>query len=285
MAYFDNLNLIIEKELRHEDALTFLGTRHYTTPEFASTCEHYYVICAPVTPRPAGIWGTYDELGEPVPIGDLIFHPAGLLQYGSFHPHQGVRQDVYCLLDRQKFDDLGGGNIDWSKKRLREALNISDHRLHSSMKRLVEEIVTPGMATSLARDSLANLIVIDLQRHFGKFQDVRREPRTMTAAQVQNIEAFLRANLGAPLRVADLASLCGMSIRTFTRSFKRTTGLTLTQHASNIRLSVSQDLLKLNIPIKVIANKVGFSDASSFTSAFRRACGMTPDAFRRRCAG
>jgi transcriptional regulator GlxA family with amidase domain len=82
-------------------------------------------------------------------------------------------------------------------------------------------------------------------------------------------------------RIAELAELCGLSRRQFTRAFREETGQTISSYLQNLTLQRAKTLLcETDEPIQVIAAKVGFSCASAFTIAFSRATGSSPRTYR-----
>jgi AraC-like DNA-binding protein len=55
----------------------------------------------------------------------------------------------------------------------------------------------------------------------------------------------------------------------------------MAQYVAIKRLEIAQDLLcNTRMPIKQVAVKVGFSNATSFTTAFKRLAGVAPGSFR-----
>ena len=63
--------------------------------------------------------------------------------------------------------------------------------------------------------------------------------------------------------------------------FRATTGRTVHRFVEEMRLSRAQAMLReTDMPLKQIAATLGFSGASSFTLAFRKATGTTPGRFR-----
>ena len=65
------------------------------------------------------------------------------------------------------------------------------------------------------------------------------------------------------------------------RNFKATTGRTITEVVAETRIRRAMTLLSdPSLPIKVIAGRTGFSNQSSFITAFRRATGLTPGTYR-----
>ncbi len=86
---------------------------------------------------------------------------------------------------------------------------------------------------------------------------------------------------GEPTLLESVAAACAMSRQSFRRAFKRATGLTFSQFQSRIRLRAAIHALRAHrLPIKAIAEELGFTDASHLTHWFKRLTGLTPAAFR-----
>lgn len=80
----------------------------------------------------------------------------------------------------------------------------------------------------------------------------------------------------------ELAELLNVSARTLTRMLA-TSGLSLRQIGNEVRhRRACQLLTETAEPILHIALRLGYSDASNFAHAFRRASGVSPRSFRRR---
>jgi len=77
------------------------------------------------------------------------------------------------------------------------------------------------------------------------------------------------------------AAACGLSRNAFAHHFQRATGLGFPTFALRCRLShAARDLLADHSPLKVVAERWGFEDASHFCRLFRRTYGLTPAAYR-----
>jgi len=84
------------------------------------------------------------------------------------------------------------------------------------------------------------------------------------------------------LRVDDLGDAAGYSKYHFSRLFKRHLGATPYQHLLRRRVRHALELLTMtDEPIKRIALRCGFRDASWFCAAFRKQTGTSPAAARR----
>jgi transcriptional regulator GlxA family with amidase domain len=83
--------------------------------------------------------------------------------------------------------------------------------------------------------------------------------------------------------VTAMATLSGLSERSFKRRFASATGMTPLEYVQALRLEESKHMLETSeLPVEVIANEVGYEDASFFSRLFRRQVGLTPARYRRR---
>jgi AraC family transcriptional regulator len=215
-------------------------------------------------------------------MGEVMVFPAGIIQHGSLSPWTGIRKDICCAFPKARFEQLMNGTIEWSETHLRETVNLKSPNIRTAVQRIGQEIVQPGFATSVVLDSLASLIAVDLQRYFHQERRSARAPRqVLPRRDIDRINQYIRAHITEDIALRDLAQLCCLSVRHFTRLFKLTTGLTIANYVINARFEIAQDMLSHTlVPIKSIAPRVGFSNVSNFTTAFKRLCGVTPGVFR-----
>jgi len=74
----------------------------------------------------------------------------------------------------------------------------------------------------------------------------------------------------------DWADIAGMGRRTFTRTFRRETGVSFATWRQNVRLMEAVSRLALGQPVTMVAFDVGYSSSSAFTAMFRRTFGVAP---------
>jgi AraC-like DNA-binding protein len=98
---------------------------------------------------------------------------------------------------------------------------------------------------------------------------------------------WIRDNYADPLRVADLASLAGMSPAAFHRHFRAITALSPLQFQKRIRLQEARSLLAAHPrDITGVGHLVGYDSPSQFNREYRRLFGTPPgqDAARLRAS-
>ncbi len=115
-----------------------------------------------------------------------------------------------------------------------------------------------------------------LLRHAGL---APRQPGRETSA-VRRAQDLLRADAGATLGLADLASAVGLSPWHLNRVFARDVGLPPHAWRNQWRLAQAKTLLRLGQAPAEIAAALGFADQSHLHRHFKRAFGVTPGVYR-----
>jgi AraC family transcriptional regulator len=73
-----------------------------------------------------------------------------------------------------------------------------------------------------------------------------------------------------------------MSPRHLIRTFKDSTGTTLSDYIASVRIARAREaLLREDTPIKAVAFDCGFRSAAAFSASFRKTTGMTPRSYRQ----
>jgi AraC family transcriptional regulator len=102
-------------------------------------------------------------------------------------------------------------------------------------------------------------------------------------SQLQRVIDYMKANLTQDLSILDLATLTGMSESHFSRSFKRSVGISPYQYLMKQRVARAKQLLEQrSIVISTIALDCGFANQTHLTKVFRQMTGMTPKAYQKR---
>ena len=113
------------------------------------------------------------------------------------------------------------------------------------------------------------------------------EARATDTAGVSESPSWLTAVLAAlttesSLDYARLAAEMGMAVSTLRRRFRAVTGIPLHEFVLSQRLAKARALLgETDLPIKSVAEKLGYQDVYFFTRQFRLRTGVTPAAYRR----
>jgi AraC-like DNA-binding protein len=114
------------------------------------------------------------------------------------------------------------------------------------------------------------------------------EPLNVPMPRDPRLTRVCRAILLDPASSLDLdhwANIAGMGRRTFTRQFRRETGLSLAAWRQQVRLLEALTMLAEGKPITTVAFDVGYESPSAFTAMFHRVLGMAPSQYfeRRAC--
>ncbi len=96
------------------------------------------------------------------------------------------------------------------------------------------------------------------------------------------VEAWLRAHLGEPVRLEEVAGRFGMPWRTFHRHFRAAFGEAPKPYLQKLRLEAARRVLEDDgaVPVEEVARRVGYEDPVFFRALFKRHAGVTPSAYR-----
>lgn len=104
----------------------------------------------------------------------------------------------------------------------------------------------------------------------------------LSPAALRRVQVFVESSLSETIRLRDLAERAGLSPYHFARAFRRSAGMTPRAFVELRRVERARRLLaESTLPIAEIAIEAGFGSQSRLTTAFKRAVGFTPAAFRR----
>jgi YesN/AraC family two-component response regulator len=94
---------------------------------------------------------------------------------------------------------------------------------------------------------------------------------------------YINTNYCLPLKLAHVAHEAGMSVSCFTRSFKKTLGVTFSRYLNKVRIARAIQMMEQDggFTIGEIAFACGFKDNGYFTKTFKRVTGTSPMEFKR----
>ncbi len=98
---------------------------------------------------------------------------------------------------------------------------------------------------------------------------------------INRAAGLMRRRLGEALTVEELAAGCGFSKAHFIRRFKERYEVTPYAYLQQLRLNKAQSLLiSTDLPVAAVAEAVGYQDAASFATLFKKSFGVSPRQFR-----
>lgn len=102
-------------------------------------------------------------------------------------------------------------------------------------------------------------------------------------AEVLHAMDFVRRQLAAPLRLADIARASGTSVRTCNRLFARNLGMSPIEFLITQRMAMAREMLvNTSLPVKQVAAATGYDDPFHFSRQVRKRFGMSPRDLRDR---
>ncbi|MFB7948238.1 AraC family transcriptional regulator [Kitasatospora phosalacinea] len=139
----------------------------------------------------------------------------------------------------------------------------------------------PGQEAVLNR--LLDLVLVLALRAWGTRPDAELPswPAALGVPAVGEAVRLLHADPARRWTVAELAARVGRSRTAFAAQFTRAVGEPPLAHLTAWRMVLAADLLRdTDATVAAVARQVGYRDAFAFSTAFKRARGLTPSAWR-----
>lgn len=227
-------------------------------------------------------------------VGAFVVHSAGrsavidptctlLINPGApyrMSRHFGERSHgAYILVRPDVFAEVGRGESAAAAPGFSEIEGPSSTRSYLLHRSLLERITAEPAPDALEVDEMA----MDLVE--AAFRPARRRsdapPRRRQRARVDRARALILENLSAPLKLDDVARAVGLSPFHLCRVFRRSTGRTLHQYRTALRLRVALErIADPRVDLAGLSLELGYSSHSHFTAAFRKEFGVSPSKIR-----
>jgi AraC family transcriptional regulator len=186
-------------------------------------------------------------------------------------------------------------------------LAIDDPVIHQLALALKLEIQTGCMSGRLYGELLGTALAARLVQNYAVSKPALEfKASGLPQSQLARVIDYMKANLTQDLSILDLATLTGMSESHFSRSFKRSVGISPYQYLMQQRVERAKQLLEqrslalakplpcltaglrqqqkppgTGIAISTIALDCGFANQTHLTKVFRQMTGMTPKAYQK----
>ncbi len=139
---------------------------------------------------------------------------------------------------------------------------------------LARESQEPLAHSELAQKQLLSLVLVDVAR--------AATAVPVTHSFVAGALRFIERECLGPIGLTEVARAVGRSPAHVTTAVKRETGKTVGEWITTARMAAARDrLLGTDELVEIVAERVGYADATHFARMFRREHGTTPARWRR----
>lgn len=148
--------------------------------------------------------------------------------------------------------------------------------------RLIERFLSSDLNNQLQKSMLSNSS-FDVLPAGLRMPGEREKVLEVGDELVARAQFWLQKNIAEKISSTDLAASMLVCEKTLTRHFKKAIGITPHTYLQGIRIdSAKSMLLHSDIPIDVIAERVGYQNPEYFQQHFRKLVGLTPALYRKR---
>ena len=107
------------------------------------------------------------------------------------------------------------------------------------------------------------------------------EPQS-SSRECHKAKRYIETNYHEKITLDSLANICNLTKYYLSHKFKSLYEKAPMAYLTEVRINAAKDLLKTtNYSIEEIASATGFSSSSYFSQAFGKACGMSPQEYRK----
>jgi AraC family transcriptional regulator len=210
----------------------------------------------------------------------ITFVPAGH-EYFEWHQPRTPARLIYFYFEPVKLDVFADEGV--ARSSLTPRLFFENTPLWDSALKLKRSIEGTSCENQLYFEAVGTVLMHELV-NLERGASPRNESyvRGGLAMHHQRMAAaYIEAHLQEQISLSTLADLTKLSPFHFCRAFKTSFGVPPHRYHTGRRIEHAKALLaKRDLSITEIGLTVGFSETSSFCSAFRRATGVAPRAYR-----
>lgn len=185
------------------------------------------------------------------------------------------------LLLNQAAEEVGG--LDANKLELLSTISANDSQITAIARFFQAELDTFGIGGQLYAESLMQVFIVHLLRHYCAFQPILKSyTGGLAPSQLRLVLDYMHAHFSEDLSLQAIAQQLHLSSHYFGRLFRQSTGKTPHQYVTECRLERAKQLLKqTNLQVVEVAAEVGFRSQSHFTTVFKEQMRTTPLQFRK----
>ena len=196
-------------------------------------------------------------------------------------PTRLLRQKLEALLDGQKVESIAFHPIFDQTRSAGATIRRMFDFLFAELEH-PDTLLTGQIAIRSLEGNLALCLLLGLPHNYT--ERLGRQKAAAAPGNVRRAEAFMRANAGMPLTIADIAEAAGCSVRALQIAFRRFRGTTPMRVLQQARLEQARTEISCadqRQSLARIAAEYGFSSPTRFAQSFRRKYGAYPSKMLR----
>jgi AraC family transcriptional regulator len=173
--------------------------------------------------------------------------------------------------------------LHFAETEFKPRLFFFDKDLWDMAAKLKTQSETTGLGQRQYAEALSIVLAHELLRlNNGTVPATQRIRGGLAGWREKKVAQYIDEHLSEDISLATLAEVAKLSPYHFVRSFKQSFGLPPHRYLSRLRMEQAKSLLaNPGMSVTQIGFRLGFSEASSFTTTFRKHAGLTPTAYRR----
>jgi AraC-like DNA-binding protein len=231
----------------------------------------------------------------------IVTRGAERLRVGA-HRHVAAKGAIILVNPEEVHDGEAGTEEGWAYRTLyppasllrQVAAELGGRNLPAFRHAVIED---PGLEAKLIDahrlaetgdvDAEAALFVslrLLILRHADPHVAAEAEIRPACAQRLERYRDFIEANLAAPIDLATLAGLAGVTRFQVVRDFKRQVGLTPGAYIRLSRHKAAASYIEQGLSLAEASAAAGFADQSHLTRVFRSIQGISPKLFQQACS-
>ena len=214
--------------------------------------------------------------------GSILFCPAGN-RARIRKRDKGRATDILLRIPPSALDLLNDMQLSSAHARLTPQAGRGRDELCHILFAMRDEILRPGPAGRIYKETLALQLVIQMLRHPSDLASAPTAAKGgLSHQQLRRAIELLESNLTGTPSLHQLAAHVGLSPTHFCTAFRQSTGHPPHRYLLHRRVAHAQSLLtRSHLSLTEIALSSGFASSSHFANVFRRIAGTTPSAWRR----
>ncbi|MHA6483115.1 helix-turn-helix domain-containing protein [Paenibacillus sp. strain BS8-2] len=146
----------------------------------------------------------------------------------------------------------------------------------SLLRQLGQALEEQGELASLRRQLALGELFLHLQAYRRAVSAPSHDPLQLTID-------YMEQRIGKPVQIGDLPDLAGMTPSSYSRAFKKLTGMSPVAYLTSLRMLRAKELMaRGNGALRDVAISVGYQDELYFSRVFKKTEGVSPSVYLKR---